>query len=685
MAGVFIVVLACLAVTGSCIAEESTASPVEKVIGLLKKLKVESEDEGATEAMQYDKYACFCKAQAESKLASIAKNEGKINFSTAKIKNLGAIISELSEDVSTTKGQKTTLEDEMVDEQSIRDKEHNAYLIQKADLVEACRGSMDAIDMLKGRRGSMEGAKVTGLLQRAVAHDAVRFNRQLTQKITSLLEVSDSEDPHAFQFSSNEILETLADVLKQFKVNKNDLETKEQNDKHTFDMSQGGRANQHKAFTDTITKNEALIASKEEDKNKHEDWNEEAKANKDSDQTFLDELVVQCKRTAKAWDQRSKSRGNELMAINEALEILRGKVSANYGANAKLVDLQVGSNDVSLLQTDSLHSANHQVVKFLQRRAKELKSTTLATFLLKLKADHFVKVRGMIKDMVAKLENDAEEEQTQKGWCDEEMEKATSKRDEHIGKMEGDSGNIAETKATLEELAMDIKEQEQQIADLYKALNEATDLRKKESTENKKTVEDSKAGLAAVRAAKQVLEDFYGFLQVKTDAQKYKPAKGDKDGNTVADLAPKTGFDEDYEGNQAASSGIIGLMEVIESDFERTIQETEDAESEGESDYEAYKSSTEADLSTKKQTVKDWKKDVNTKKGDLIDYQDEFHDHAMIKSEAIAELAKLEAPCTNGGSSYEERVKRREQEIESLQNAAKILTSMSLLQKQRNL
>jgi len=279
MARAGILLFAVLAVLPSCQvgAVVAKASPVEKVIGLLEKLKVESEDEGTTEATQYDKYACFCKAQAESKLASIAKAEEKIKFGTAKIKNLAAVISELAEDVSTTRGQKSELEDQLKEEQDIREKEHNAYLIQKADLIEACRASLDAIDLMKSRKAQMSGTKLTGLLQRAVKHDAVKMNPKLQERVVAMLEATDSEDPHASQFHGNELLETLADVLKQFKVNKNDLETKEQSDHHTFERAQGGRLNQHKAFTDTIEKNEALIAGKEEEKNKHEDWKEEAK------------------------------------------------------------------------------------------------------------------------------------------------------------------------------------------------------------------------------------------------------------------------------------------------------------------------------------------------------------------------------------------------------------------------
>merc|ERR1719174_841906 len=99
-----------------------------------------------------------------------------------------------------------------------------------------------------------------------------------------------------------------------------------------------------------------------------------------------------------------------------------------------------------------------------------LRSPTLSTLVLKLKEDHFKKVRTMIKDLRAKLQADAEAEETQKGWCDEEMEKATSKRDENIGAIEGDTAAVTDAKASIDQLSSEIVDLEKQIADLYKAL-----------------------------------------------------------------------------------------------------------------------------------------------------------------------------------------------------------------------
>merc|ERR1719409_752379 len=195
--------------------------------------------------------------------------------------------------------------------------------------------------------------------------------------------------------------------------------------------------------------------------------------------------------------------------------------------------------------------------------------------MIRMKEDHFVKVRSMIKDMIAKLEADASAEADQKGWCDEEMSKATNQRDENIGHIEGDTASKTQADAKAIKLGEEIQTLMQEIAEAKKGLSEATNLRSAEKAENAKTVEDATAGLAGVTKALGILKDFYDNAFVQTGSQ-YTPPNAGADGQTVGDMAPDTGFsNDDYSGNQDAASGILGMLEVIKSDFERTIDTTQ--------------------------------------------------------------------------------------------------------------
>merc|ERR1719160_1953346 len=219
--------------------------------------------------------------------------------------------------------------------------------------------------------------------------------------------------------------------------------------------------NQIKALEDNLRQTEMESAQMQEKQQIAEEDKAKTSADQKADNTFMDDLTEQCEAKAKAWDARSKTRANELTAISEALKTLKGEVAGNYNANKKLVGLvskhtQVSKApqghwvwveddqaSVSFLQKKEVHSHNkkiivHKMMSYIKEQAKKLKSDNLAALAIRMKEDHFVKVRGMIKDLVAKPEADASAEADQKAWCDEEMEKSTSKRDENIGAMEGD-------------------------------------------------------------------------------------------------------------------------------------------------------------------------------------------------------------------------------------------------------
>jgi chromosome segregation ATPase len=309
-------------------------------------------------------------------------------------------------------------------------------------------------------------------------------------------------------------------------------------------------------------------------------------------------------------------------------------------------------------------------MSYIKGQAKKLKSDNLAALAIRMKEDHFVKVRGMIKDLVSKLEADASAEADQKAWCDEEMEKSTSKRDENIGAMEGDLASKSSAEAKIAKLEEEIATLMSEVAALRKSLNEATELRGQEKAENTKTLADANAGLAGVTKAMKILKDFYDSALIQ-----YKPPKGDASGNTVGDLAPDS-FSGEFHGNQDAAVGIIGQLDVIKSDFEGTIDATNTAEDTAESEFNTYKGDVETDIDTKEGDIKSKTGEVASTEGDLADYKDDLHTHTVLKADALKELAKLQPACVDTGSDYAEKVARREQEIESLKNAYVIFDEM---------
>jgi len=268
------------------------------------------------------------------------------------------------------------------------------------------------------------------------------------------------------------------------------------------------------------------------------------------------------------------------------------------------------------------------------------------------------------------LEKEAAEDAAHKAFCDKEMPAALKKRDTEAAAMETAAASISSKEAKVKSLEMDISTLSEQIEQNAKALLEATELRQKESDENQVTIDKATAGKDAVGFAISTLKDYYGaFLQT---GKKYVPPNADRSGNTVGDVAPDI-FDSEYHGKGEHSGGIIGLLEVIYSDFDRTITTVTDQESTDQSEFDKFEKDNKDDTQ-KKETDKGKKENqVITLKDDLVTHNGELEDatkqHGLVK-ENLEELSKI---CVQQPESYEERVAKREKEIEALKNALNIL------------
>merc|ERR1719507_542862 len=255
------------------------------------------------------------------------------------------------------------------------------------------------------------------------------------------------------------------------------------------------------------------------------------------------------------------------------------------------------------------------------------------------------------------------------------MANAVTKRDEQQSAIEDNKAQISAEEAKKAQLQEEIAELSKEIADLKKALQEATELRAAENLEYEKTKAEAGAGKEAVAQAISFLKDYYGsFLQRST----FVPANSDREGKTVADLAPEV-FDAEYNGNQDASKGIMGLLEVILSDFDRTATTSEAEEKQAQKDYDEFKKTNEENTVDKEGSdtvvgsVPKKESEITGIDTALTGLQDDLKTAQGLHQDALELLAELHTQCVAGEETYEERVANRKKEIEALKEAHNIL------------
>jgi chromosome segregation ATPase len=268
----------------------------------------------------------------------------------------------------------------------------------------------------------------------------------------------------------------------------------------------------------------------------------------------------------------------------------------------------------------------------------------------------------MIKDMVVKLMEEAAEEAEHKGWCDNELATNEQTRKEKTESVELLHAEIDELEATIAQLSNQITELNQAVADSDKAVAEATEIRQTEKAKNTVTIADAKAASEAVANALNVLNEFYAKAgQATALVQTKKVAK-----------QPEI-FDSSYQGMQSENGGVIGMIEVIQSDFARLESETTASEAAAQKEYDGFMADSDADKTAKTKDIENKGSKKQNAEQRLIEGKDDLAGTQEELDSALQYYEKLKPDCVNSNVSYEDRVARRKEEIASLQEALKIL------------
>merc|ERR1719198_9757 len=254
---------------------------------------------------------------------------------------------------------------------------------------------------------------------------------------------------------------------------------------------------------------------------------------------------------------------------------------------------------------------------------------------------------------------EANEEAEQKGWCDTELSTNEQTRKEKTDAVETLHAEIDQLEASISKLTEDISALTKAVAELDSAMAKATELRQEEKTENTQAIKDAGEAQTAVAQALTVLKEFYAKAAEAT-AFVQQPE------------APET-FDKPYKGMGGESGGVVGMLEVIESDFARLESETKAAEATAQKEYDTFMTDSKVDKTKKTTDIEhktakkqDESQALTVNKEDLEGTQKEL-------DAALAYFDKLKPSCVDAGVSYEDRVAHRKEEIESLQEALKIL------------
>jgi len=648
-------------------ASAGNTSPISKVIDMLSELKVKRETEGKVAQRLFEETASMCSARSKELEYEIktggsdqAELEASIADETAMLMAVDSKVEELATNIA-----KDELDLKSATE--IRKREAADFTAQEKELmevtttIERASGVLErdmqknSASFLQQKKDITSVAQALNMLVDATGISTAEGKRLITlvqsfQKTQSSDDDADAgpggPDPAAYEGKSSDIITILEKLLAKAEAKLSELRSDETSARHNFKIMKQSLSDEvslaHRDM-DAAKKNKADMKERKaiaegELKTTIQDLK--------SDTEALHDLKQVCIAKFQEFEASKKSRTEEIKALKHAMSIMSKMVtginSVTYGVNHFESFLQG-----SIVSRTDL--ANFEAVRFVRDLARKVNAPALAQLAFQMAAamrssnaqDQFAKVRGLITDMIAKLQAEAEAEAILKEHCDKELAITGAKKIEKSAEADSLRTKIDQMSSHEAKLRNEVAALQSEVAEILGFQGEIDNLRKEENDEFKRNKEELEQGLEGVKLAIKILQDYYAKDETREHASE--------------------------------GSSIVSLLEVIESDLSKEITEitaTEDAAVAAHriqtKQNQVEKKMKEKDIKYKQKEAAELARQIAQAKSDLEGVQNEL-------SAVLSYWAMLQKQCIAKPETYEVRCARRAAEIAGLREALKIL------------
>jgi len=648
-------------------------TPVQKVLQLLQGMIEKGKKEKKDEEIQFAKYKQWCDDTIAEKQNAIEEANEVLQTLRADIQKYEADAQLLVEEVAKIDEDVSVWSGDMKAAENVRQVEKEDYVATHQEYTEAIDALGMAIAVLKKHSGDVK--------QAAAVLTQVKSSSLIPQDSRRVIEVFLAQDPdasflavsapeaNAYEFQSQGIIDMLTKLENKFEDEQRALEKQEQQSQYAFETLVQNLKDQTQASETAREEKATAKAKKLQGAASAKTDLIDTTATRDDDSKYLKDLSSTCNQKASDFQSRQVLRSDEIAALQKAIDILSSEEVSGAAEQHLPALLQARRrSSFAQLRSVALNPSQARVSEYLKSQATLLNSRILAAIAVRVEADPFKKVKKMLKDLILKLMEEAGEEAEHKDWCDNELTTNEVTRKEKTEAVELLRAEIDEVSASIAKLTHDLTELSKAVADLDSAVASYTESRSAEKEKNTATIKDAQDAQSAVAQAITVLKEFYS-----------------KDAESPTLLQQPQVFDTEYKGMQTESGGVVGMLEVIQSDFARLEAETKATEDQAKKEFDRFMTDSQVDKVQKNADIEHKTEKKQDEQQSLLEQKTELHSTQAELDAALAYYEKLKPSCVNAGVSYEFRVARRKEEIASLQEALRILNGEDVNQLESSL
>jgi septal ring factor EnvC (AmiA/AmiB activator) len=609
------------------------ANPVRKVVTLLQSMQSKVTAEGEKEEELYKKFSCYCKTGAAELSASISAAEVKGPSLSSDLKASEESLAQTQSELKDAQKDRTEAKAAIASATAIREKAAAAFAGEKGELegyISAITKAVAALE--KGMAGSFlqtTNAQTLKKILLSSKSDVILDDEKET--VLAFLSGKQSYAPASGEITG--ILKELGDSMAKSLA---DATAAEGDSIKEFEALVAAKAKEIEALTSAVESKTSKVGELGMTIVTIKNDMSDTETALVEDKKMLAELAEGCSTKDKEFEERVKTRNEELAAIAETIKILNDDDALELfkktlpAPSASLVQMR----ETSVQVRDGAIAAIQQVASSSKDRAR-LDFILLA---LRGKTAGFEKVIKMIDDMVSALKVEQTDDANKKEYCAAQFDSAEDKAKKLALTISDTETAITSAEEGISKVAEEIAALEAGIKDLDKQVAEATLQRKEENEDYKSLVQSDAAAKELLLFAKNRLNKFYNPKLYNPPAKVELSTAGAIERDMVfaqvsahrqrQHVEPPPATWDAYAKKSEESTGVISMIDLLVADLDKEVTEAEVEEKNSQQAYDqtiadakekrtsdsksltskgASKADMEADLETAKDTLKSTK------------------------------------------------------------------------------
>lgn len=645
---------------------------INRIVELLQSIEAKTRADGTKDkhVLQENKVSCariLASSQEEQKHEDEARDSAQ-----AQIEDMKGKIGVNSNSIQTAVTDAAHAQEELNSARDARVEEKSEYVKEHETMSKAISEISAAVRIVKSVPKRAEKKALTQIVSTlGVVTRSIGINMDDHKKLQALVQQTGDDDDDdlalvqqqpkevVYESKAGGIVQTLEDMQEKAEDKLRELQDDETKARQNFEMMAQQLENTIKKFNEQAEDDRAKLAQNKEDKGEAEAALATASNRLKVIVPHYKKINSQCNGLDGAYSRREHERTMTLDGIKTAVNAL---------TNDKFVAAEAGASDAyggdSFLQISSKKiddATRARAARIIESAAHRLHSVGLEQIASRVtnKGGAFDKVKGMIEEMISRLEKQSSEEQSHKQYCDKELatnkaklDKKESKANKHQAREEKATAQIAEAETALKDAA---KAQ----ATAQKEDAEATAVREEEGALFNAFESDSKDALEGLEVAINAL------AAVFPDTEKSLIQQPD------ASMGGLASFESGSYGDSA--QGPVQMLQVIRSDMEKELTDRTQDNNLAKKEYQEKKNALEIEIAAQKASQTQLSKALAQYKKQKQDYSSDL-DNVREEIAALTESqTALNKQCGPNVETYQDRATKRNEEIKSLKEALEVL------------